>query len=414
MRNVLIFITVFLAGSSVSKAQLATDTTGGPDGFGHRWITSHAPGETIDFQWLDARTGTAVNLAVADTDSYHGPYNIGFSFNYKGNDYSRIWASTGGFISFTALADNYESANNDSIPNINLPNNILAAAWDYLNQDTLNTISDIYYRTIGTAPYRKFVIEWYDFDSELTTGNYSFQIVLYETTNLIVFNYGDLTNNGLDSATVGIEDSLGNDGLLFANNSSPAVQDSMSILFYGDQVNAATIDISPDTVETNKSAQEFAYKITNIASSTDSLGRADHIVINNPFTNEAITVLSIAVDGTDYFIQRSQNKPVESGYATWYYYPTGDSLVIKTSYFSIRDSVSINFIVNGPAEVRNDFDFSLNMQAKIHPAGLIPITGGDYRVVSVAKTIAYYTVTPNAYTAQAGLHRRGGQKESRT
>ena len=50
-----IYISAFLllVLNSVSWAQLATDTTGGPDGFGYRWITSQSTAHTIDFQWID-------------------------------------------------------------------------------------------------------------------------------------------------------------------------------------------------------------------------------------------------------------------------------------------------------------------------------------------------------------------------
>ena len=110
----------------------------------------------------------------------------------------------------------------------------------------------------------------------------------------------------MNDATIGIEDDVGVDGLEFANNSSPAVTDSMSILFFGDQVTSANASIAPDTVLLNAPAQEFVYKITDIKSDADSIGRADHVIIDNPFTSESITVLSIKVDSIEYFIQRSQ------------------------------------------------------------------------------------------------------------
>jgi len=175
---------------SLSWAQLGTDTTGGPDTYGHYWITSNAIGETIEFDWLDARSGIRANFAEDDTS---GAINIGFPFNFYGTDYTQIYISTGGVISFdpfTQTPDVVESANNNGVPNVALPNNIIAAGWNNIRPDTNNVDSDVYYQLMGSAPYRKFVIQWYYFEHDDDVANFNFQIVLYETTNLIIYNYG--------------------------------------------------------------------------------------------------------------------------------------------------------------------------------------------------------------------------------
>jgi hypothetical protein len=48
-----------------------------------------------------------------------------------------------------------------------------------------NDPSEIYYSTIGTAPYRKFVISFYEGRIAGCTERASSQIVLHETTNVI-------------------------------------------------------------------------------------------------------------------------------------------------------------------------------------------------------------------------------------
>jgi len=78
-------------------AQIGTNPTGGPDIYGHNWITSAASGTTIGFDWLDARSGTRANFSSDDTSS---AISLGFTFNFYGTDYTQIYISTGGFISF--------------------------------------------------------------------------------------------------------------------------------------------------------------------------------------------------------------------------------------------------------------------------------------------------------------------------
>ena len=73
----LIFFILFIQASLL--AQLATDTTGGPDAFGHRWITSHATGYTVAYDWIDALSGSVVQI---NDNQWTNGLSIGFNFNF--------------------------------------------------------------------------------------------------------------------------------------------------------------------------------------------------------------------------------------------------------------------------------------------------------------------------------------------
>ena len=191
---------------------------GGPDTFGHKWITSYAPGQTIAYEWIDATLGTATGLTG---DNFNGgPYNIGFTFNYYGTDYTEFYVDCNGIMGFNFFSGN-QSLEDENIPDAADPDNLLMIGWDDLRSIVASSVSDIYYRTVGTAPFRKLIVEWQEFEYTNDPGDtLTFQIILYETSNLISYQYKDQEQNFYD-ASIGIENFNASDGLQFASNDSP-------------------------------------------------------------------------------------------------------------------------------------------------------------------------------------------------
>lgn len=129
------------------------------------------------------RTGTSVSLS---DDLYTGILNLGFNFTFYGNTYNQCVFSSNGYISFDITQANLFSqwAIGNGIPgNTALKNSIAGFYADILpmtNQGTLD------YATVGTAPNRRFVLSFCDVPMFFCTNQIvSFQIVLYETTNVI-------------------------------------------------------------------------------------------------------------------------------------------------------------------------------------------------------------------------------------
>jgi hypothetical protein len=132
-------------------------------------------------------TATAYNVGTAipsSDDVTHGPFNIGFTFNFFGNNYTQFYVGSNGWVGFSAgQTTGYTAA---YIPNAGSPRNVIMADWEDLFPGSAN----IFYSTIGTAPNRKLVVNFnavphYGCRSNLHT----FQFVLYETTNVIDVNY---------------------------------------------------------------------------------------------------------------------------------------------------------------------------------------------------------------------------------
>ncbi len=143
--------------------------------------------DPYDVSFPSYSTATAYNVGTAipsSDDVTHGPFNIGFTFNFFGNNYTQFYVGSNGWIGFSpGQTTGYTAA---YIPNAGSPRNVIMADWEDLFPGSAN----IFYSTIGTAPNRRLVVNFnavphYGCRSNLHT----FQFVLYETTNVIDVNY---------------------------------------------------------------------------------------------------------------------------------------------------------------------------------------------------------------------------------
>jgi|GEM_PF-2036423 len=189
-------------------------STGGPDTYGYTYSDSNS---SAVYSWI-SHTGAATTVAGRGDDTLYGPYNMGFTFNFYGNDYTTFYICNNGYVTFDSGSCSY---NNADIVTSAVPNNFIAPYWD-----DLYTGGTIKYELFGTAPDRYMVISFEGINHiNYQSGDASFQVVLYETNNKIKLQYSDviLGNSTYDSgasATVGIENSAGTDGLKFSYNTA--------------------------------------------------------------------------------------------------------------------------------------------------------------------------------------------------
>ena len=155
-----------------------------------------------------------------------------FDFQFFGVAVSNLRISTNGYLTFGTDGTN---PNNVSIPNVNLPNAIVAPFWDDLDLNGLSGERGVWWSISGTAPNRELVVEWYQIPSHaFGTETYSFEVILYESTDRIKFQYLDVDSGTSHdfgaSATVGIENGDGTKGIEFAYNTS-SLSNGMAIEF---------------------------------------------------------------------------------------------------------------------------------------------------------------------------------------
>lgn len=364
---------------------------GGNDGSDYMWTDMSGTDTVTTFNWIDVRDGNAFISGTFD-NTLSGLINIGFNFSYYGTSYSQVYISTNGFISFTDPGSSVPT--NDTIPSASTPDDMIAVFWDNL-QNTISTNGGIFYKTVGTAPFQKFIIQWYVINGG-SPGLIEFQLILYESSNLIKFQYGQIAagyNNG-NTATVGLQNTS-TDGITYSYNDNVILPYS-AILWHGEGVSGADATISPTSVNIN-TLQQFTYTIDNITPIADGLGKIDTAAINIPVAFASSPVVTqIALNGTNVFIQNSTAKPTERGFATWNY--NGNAIQVKTTDFEVINSLDVSYYLQTPGTPSTGNDFTSSFGAILDTNAMQSTTEVNYSV-DVNAVVDYYTFSPSTDTS---------------
>ncbi|SPD72923.1 hypothetical protein PITCH_A1590005 [uncultured Desulfobacterium sp.] len=182
-----------------------------------------------------AISDTGTKLTLADEGGTSG-IPIGFNFVYYGTIFTTVTVTANGYLGFSPTI----SPDNTIIPLADTPNALIAPFWDDLNPG-LNPGGGVFFQTIGSAPDRRFIVEWKDVplksdpDSRLT-----FEAVLFEGNNEIQFHYlsmidgSGMTTSPMvtgQSATIGIENADGGKGNEVAYNKAGSVKSGSAVSF---------------------------------------------------------------------------------------------------------------------------------------------------------------------------------------
>ncbi len=188
---------------------------GGPDLFGYRWKDSREP-YGPRFTWTSiSGTGTPVSL----TDDSYSTQILNFQFPFYGNNYSSVEVVSNGYLRFTNFSSTYPT--NGTIPSTASPNNIICGFWDDLNPGAGGNIYVLKTNDNFIVEYNN-VPRYNDVNSRVT-----FQIEI-QKSGVIYFRYKSMSGV-TNSATIGIENSTGTDGLMIAYNQT-YVSDSLAVI----------------------------------------------------------------------------------------------------------------------------------------------------------------------------------------
>jgi hypothetical protein len=180
--------------------------------------TPHNPPNTLDeyvlvqgaFNWVDISTN-GTDTGMDGDDENIGPFNLGFSFPYYGNNYSSVRVCSNGWISFT---DTNRTYFNSSLPSAAPPNNAIYPWWDDLTAVPYGTI-----RYLADTTNHRFIVSFHLVSMDVETPFYDFQVIL-SATGEIIFQYLNFPSSRAGSCTIGIENADGTEAVQVLSNGS--------------------------------------------------------------------------------------------------------------------------------------------------------------------------------------------------
>jgi hypothetical protein len=217
-----------------ASAAPAAAASVGPDSYGYV-----AKDTSYSFIDLSTSSGATPRHTVLQDDGTVTE-SIGFTFNFYGTDYTQVSWSPNGLLTFGGASSDWTNVDlSTTAPEDDLAS--IAVFWDDLQYFTTGGDRS-YFELFGSGSDRFLVIQWNDlFPYNGTNGTSSpgtFQVILFETTNVILFQYADLDfgDSNYDygaSATVGIRDVGGesNGYNLLWSHDSASLSDGQAIVF---------------------------------------------------------------------------------------------------------------------------------------------------------------------------------------
>jgi hypothetical protein len=216
------------------SATRATALVRGPDAAGYSGT------DATVYSFIDVSAGGA--SVLAGTDDASAALTLPFSFTFYGHSYSMVCVSSNGAMYFVANAASCTGLND--FANIDLalttPND-WPAVFPYWTDLTFQAAGagSVFYQTIGTPGSRRFVVQWNNGLPASSSNAVTFQAILGEGTNNILFQYktvtlgaGNASSNGAQ-ATIGIRNTSGgaNNNVIEWSFNAPVLRDGVAIQF---------------------------------------------------------------------------------------------------------------------------------------------------------------------------------------
>ena len=219
-----------LYGFLLLSVLLCAQDHGGPDAYGYRWTTnSNTNGPA--YNWITPNTTNSTVLTMSD-DDIQGPFDLGFTFNFYGVDYTSVKISSNGYLTFNF--NESETLVYQNLPDATIPNNLIGWFWSDIDppEDNLSTVS---YETTTINGQNAFVVT-FDSCREFnlnTPGYFTGQVALIEDGSILIQYEGFYEDFLLASQTVGLENSDGTVGIMCNYDDSLFFSNNMAIEFTG-------------------------------------------------------------------------------------------------------------------------------------------------------------------------------------
>jgi hypothetical protein len=144
-------------------------------------------------------TGGPTALTMGDDDT-QGPINLGFSFDWYCNPVTQVWINSNGWLSFSDPGTNTPGPFN--IPDPFAPDDMVSFVGSDLEPNAGGTIN---YQTVGTAPNRKFILNFINVPYYFSPSTVSVQVVIDEAEGFIEFHNNRIEADPFYDITQGLQ-----------------------------------------------------------------------------------------------------------------------------------------------------------------------------------------------------------------
>ncbi|MEV6250800.1 S8 family serine peptidase [Streptomyces sp. NPDC051742] len=160
------------------------------------------------YAWVKGKTSVPLS---GDEDAT--TVQLPFPVSFYGVTYSSLNVTSNGLVNF--LAPRLGDYANTDLPAAAQPNGVIAAYWDDLLLDRASAVTTA---VTGRTGSRVFALSWENAALAATPSvRVSFQVLLHEATGAITVQHKDVAPGGA-SATVGVENQSGTDGLAYLHD----------------------------------------------------------------------------------------------------------------------------------------------------------------------------------------------------
>lgn len=217
----------------------ASNTTKGPD------TGNYTATDSTVYNFVDLASAGGSASVLSDVDDGGALLTLPFAFQFYGNSYTQLCVSANGAIYFVTSPGACVSPNdfvNTDLSAKATPGD-LPAVFPYWTDLTFQTMGAgaVYYQTQGAAGSRQFIIEWSNAYLQGSPNQVTFEAILSEGTNQILFQYQSVDFGqgiaGTDGslASVGVRDAGGqaNGRVIAWSYDASVLTNGSAILFSG-------------------------------------------------------------------------------------------------------------------------------------------------------------------------------------
>lgn len=309
---------------------------------------------TVDSIPYNFYTAGGTTVSMWD-DQIQGPFNIGFSFDFYCNTYTQFYICSNGWLGFSGGQTATWVVNTVPSTFANRPKNCVMAPWRDWNPG-VGSGPYISYQTQGTAPFRRLVVTWNAVPMFSCTTTYgTFQVVLYETTNLIDNNLSNVPTClgwGNGDGVQAIHNSNGTDAEIVLNRNDNAFTASneswrynlpqIEWVYDGDTVGEGpSLEISPSNGVYPEEC-EYVYAILDSANGSIAI---DSVLLSPYCKIPLFTVEDVLCHGdtTGNIIVEDTNTSATYPMTFYWMNSAGDTIqtVVKNSQFDTLETVGV-------------------------------------------------------------------------